>query len=157
MSEVTIRDQSIDTAGALAMLYAATDELVQRYGEIDDDGRLALDELRAPSGAFLVARLNAQLVGGVGLRRIGEASEHLGEVKRLWVRPDLRRQGIAAQLMEAIEDKARKLSFRQLYLETGPAQPEAISFYPKHQWQRVEQFPPGVFSHDVALRFTKVL
>lgn len=157
MLEVTIADEPIDSAGALALLYAATDELNQRYGVIDDDTRLVLDELRPPTGLFLVARDHRSLCGGVGLRAIADPDQHFAEVKRLWVRPDLRRRGVAAQLMAQIEEHARRLGYRQLFLETGPRQPEAIAFYPRHAWQHVEEFPPGAFSHDGAVRFTKIL
>ncbi len=157
MLKVSITAEPIDSAGALALLYAATDELNQRYGLIDDDARLSLGELRPPKGIFLVARDNRDLCGGVGLREIASPELQLAEVKRLWVRPDLRRHGVAAQLMSHVETHARRLGYRQLYLETGPRQPEAIAFYPKHSWTQIGEFPPDVFSHETAVRFTKVL
>lgn len=157
MLELTIDAEPIDSSGALSVLHAATDELNRRYGAVDDDMALHLDGLRPPSGDFLVAREDGHLVGCVGLRTISDPDARLGEVKRLWVRPDLRRAGVAAALMHAIERRARELGFRRLYLETGPAQPEAIAFYPKHAWTPVPDFPPGAFTHHSALRFTKDL
>jgi hypothetical protein len=49
------------------------------------------------------------------------------------------------------------MGYAQLYLETGPAQPEAVAFYPKHGWTPVEFFPEGAYTHESAYRFTKVL
>lgn len=118
---------------------------------------MELDELAPPLGVYLVARAEGHPVGGVGLRPISAPKEHLGEIKRLWVRPDLRRSGVAAALMVDIEERARSLGYERLYLETGPAQPEALSFYPKIGWEKVDSFPPGAFTHDAASRFTKVL
>lgn len=154
---LTIDDESIDSSGALSVFYAATDELNRRYGALDNDTHALLADLRAPRGIFLVAREGGHLAGGVGLRRISRPELRLGEVKRLWVRPDLRRSGVAASLMKEIETRSRELGLRQLYLETGPAQPEAVSFYPKQGWLSVPEFPPDAFTHHLALRFTKDL
>jgi GNAT superfamily N-acetyltransferase len=154
---LTITDEPFDSSGALSVLNAATDELNRRYGSVDDDMAMHLDELGPPRGSFLVARSDGHLAGGVGLRAISSPELLLGEVKRLWVRPDLRRSGVAALLMGEIEERARQLGYRQLYLETGPAQPEALAFYPKHGWTQVEEFPPDAFTHPMASRFTKPL
>lgn len=156
MPTLTIDDESIDTSGALSVYHAASDELERRYGGVGD-GHLQIDELKPPLGLFLVARYDHHLAGCVGLRPIGEANEHIGEVKRLWVRVDLRRLGFAAALMSAVEERARRGDYRRLYLETGPAQPEAIAFYAKTNWRSIDEFPPGVFAHPNSHRFTKVL
>ena len=99
MIPITVLPESIDTSGALALVHAASDELQQRYGGDGDNQHLSVDELRPPSGLFLVARHDRHLVGGVGLRSIAEPMLRYGEVKRLWVRPDLRREGIGLVLM----------------------------------------------------------
>ncbi len=157
MLSLTITDEPFDSSGALSVLNAATDELNRRYGSVEDDMATRLDQLGPPRGAFLVARSNGHLAGGVGVRAISDPQLLLGEVKRLWVRPDLRRSGVAALLMGAIEERARELGYRQLYLETGPAQPEALAFYPKHGWTQVADFPADAFTHPIASRFTKIL
>jgi len=157
MIAVTIQEESIHTSGALSVFHAAVDELNRRYGHSDDEHHLHNDELAGPRGTFLVARLEGHPAGGVGLRAIAEPERGLGEIKRLWVRPDLRRGGVAAQLMEAVQDRARALGYRQLYLETGRAQPEALAFYPATGWRQVDVFPEGAFTHELATRFTKVL
>jgi putative acetyltransferase len=154
---IDVNAESIDSSGALAILYAASDELQQRYGGEGDNAHLQLDELRPPEGLFLVARRERHLVGGVGLRSISEPDLHFAEVKRLWVRPDLRREGIALALMNEVEVRANEFGYRTLFLETGPAQPEALSLYDATGWTRIEQYPPGAFSHPQAHRFTKAL
>jgi GNAT superfamily N-acetyltransferase len=155
--EITIHEESLSSPGALSVVLAATDELNRRYGSVDDDIATHLDELSPPLGYYLVARSNGHLAGGVGVRSIGEPKLAAGEVKRLWVRPDLRRTGVAELLMNSLEARARELGYRTLYLETGDGQPEALAFYPKHGWHPVENFPPGAFTHHLAIRFSKML
>jgi GNAT superfamily N-acetyltransferase len=157
---VTINDEPVTSSGAFSLIYAAMDELDRRYGGPGDeehDHHLSLDELGAPRGAFLVARRRGDLVGGVGLRSILDPARRLGEVKRLWVRPDLRRTGIARALMDAVVHRARDLGYERLYLETGWAQPEAQALYPALGWTPVAQFPDGAWSYPDATRFTMPL
>lgn len=157
MSDLTIGEEPIDSNGALSVLYAATDELTLRYGGSGDNEHLHVDELRPPRGLFLVARLGGHLAGGVGLRPIADPNYHWGEIKRLWVRVDLRRAGIAAKLMDDVAAKAEQLGYVRLYLETGPRQPEAIAFYEKFDWTPIPAYPEGVFAHSQSLRFVRDL
>ena len=155
MISLTVKAESIDTSAALAIVHAASDELQQRYGGEGDSKHLRVDDLRPPLGLFLVARHEHHLVGGVGLRPICEPDLHYGEVKRLWVRPDLRRDGIGLVLMNEIERHAKELGYATLFLETGYAQPEALALYQSHGWTGIEHYPSGAFSHPHAHRFTK--
>jgi GNAT superfamily N-acetyltransferase len=157
MSNLVISDELITSSGALSVFHAAIDELNRRYGGSDEALHLQLDELIPPSGIFLVARLDDHPIGGVGVRSIGEAALHLGEIKRLWVRPDQRQHGVGTTLMDEIETRARDNGFLELYLETGYAQPEAMALYESTGWRRVAEFPEGSWSHPGAYRFAKVL
>jgi GNAT superfamily N-acetyltransferase len=157
VEKLTIAEESIDSSGALSVYHAAVDELNRRYGGEADTRHLLTSELKAPLGTFLVARLEGHPVGGVGVRPIGDPAAKYGEVKRLWVRSDLRRSGVAKRLMSEIEQWSRAAGYHGLYLETGPAQPEALAFYPRTGWLAVDEFPPGAFSHSGASRFMKDL
>ena len=157
MQNVDIARESIETSGALSVFHAAVDELARRYGPGADDRAEMLPQLREPEGFFLVARVATHLAGGVGLRAIGEGSRRFGEVKRLWVRPDLRRQGVAEALMAAVVNEAVREGFREVFLETGDRQPEAHALYVKTGWRAIDEFPDGTYSHPGAYRFKKTL
>jgi GNAT superfamily N-acetyltransferase len=154
---ISVVAESVDTNGALAIVHAASDELQQRYGGDGDNKHLDVDELRPPRGLFVVARYERQLVGGVGLRSIAEPTLGYAEVKRLWVRPDLRREGIGLVLMNEIERLAKELGYVTLFLETGPAQPEALALYRSNGWTEIDHYPAGVFCHPQAHWFKKDL
>ncbi|HQU00504.1 MAG TPA: GNAT family N-acetyltransferase [Acidimicrobiales bacterium] len=157
MHNVDIAREAIETSGALSIFYAAVDELARRYGPGADDRAELLPQLQEPQGFFLVARDEGHLAGGVGLRPIGETTRRLGEVKRLWVRPDLRRRGVADALMSAVVNEAARDGFSELFLETGDRQPEAHALYLKIGWTPIDEFPDGAYSHPGAFRFQRML
>jgi GNAT superfamily N-acetyltransferase len=116
------------TEPATRLLSAMTEELNTVY-ETDDRLDLpALDrrELSPPGGAYLVGWLYDEGVAGGGLRRLGPG---LVEIKRMYVRPDWRRRGIAAALLAALEATARDLGYERVRLDTGPRQPHAQRLY----------------------------
>ncbi len=83
-------------------------------------------ELRAPSGAWLVAYDGDEPVGCAGMRRL---DDHSAEVKRVFVRPAGRGRNLARALMAELEDLARVRGYRRMRLDTGDRQPEAVRLY----------------------------
>jgi GNAT superfamily N-acetyltransferase len=53
------------------------------------------------------------------------------EIKRMYTAPAFRGQGIAAAVLNALEQWAAELSYESCVLETGKRQPEAIALYKK--------------------------
>ena len=147
-----IRRVPIDEPAAAAAIAAAEAELDRRYGPGTDQGPLEPSSFCSPSGSFLVAELDGQLVGAVGLRGIAPG---VAEVKRLWVDDEVRRRGIGLALMDAIELDAIELGLELVELETGPLQPEAVSLYASSGWELVDELPIPVSTYGGALRFLK--
>jgi ribosomal protein S18 acetylase RimI-like enzyme len=53
----------------------------------------------------------------------------VAEVKRVYVAPEFRRQGLAQLLMAALEDSAAAAGARSVVLNSGSRQPEALALY----------------------------
>ena len=87
---------------------------------------LDLDSLCQPNVLFAVARDDEGAALGCGAVVLGP--DH-GEIKRMFVRPAARGRGMAAQIMQTLEQAALDRGCRLLLLETGPYQPEALAFY----------------------------
>ncbi|MET0355132.1 MAG: GNAT family N-acetyltransferase [Cellvibrio sp.] len=98
------------------------------------EARYALDltTLEQNNVLFVVARNSTGEAIGCGALVLGE---HAAELKRMFVRPLCRGQGIAARVLVKLEIEAVKRDCRLVQLETGPFQPEALAFYEKHGFQ----------------------
>ncbi len=53
------------------------------------------------------------------------------EIKRMYVKPAYRGQGVAVAVLQQLEDWAVELGYHKFVLETGKKQPEAIRLYQK--------------------------
>lgn len=78
------------------------------------------------------------------------------EVKRVFVAPEHRRRALAQQALARVEDSARGLGVRELVLQTGILQPEAIALYCRAGWERIPGFGPYL-NDDGSVCFRKAL
>ncbi|MET0462230.1 MAG: GNAT family N-acetyltransferase [Chitinophagaceae bacterium] len=64
------------------------------------------------------------------------------EMKRMYVKPDFRRQGISTAILKELENWAIENGFRNAVLETGNLQEEAIALYEKLGYTIIPNYPP---------------
>jgi GNAT superfamily N-acetyltransferase len=79
-----------------------------------------------PGGAYLVGfDQSGQVACGGGIKDLGDG---IAEIKRFYVVPAFRGQGLARALLEALEEEARRLGHRSLRLDTTtPTWPMYVS------------------------------
>ncbi len=76
----------------------------------------------------------------VGCGAIKELSKDAMEVKRMYVPPVRRGQGIAGKILKELENWAFELNYTKCLLETGKKQPEAIALYKKNGYQIIPNY-----------------
>jgi GNAT superfamily N-acetyltransferase len=123
-------------ADAASLREQMTAELRPRYADLVRTRGPFPESDPATVVVTLVAYADDQPVGTAALRRL----DGLHEVKRVYVAPSRRRDGLAARLLTALEDQARALGVRTLVLQTGVRQPEAVALYTREGWLPVPQF-----------------
>lgn len=94
---------------------------------------LDIASLSHPSVLFAVVRDAAGEPVGCGAIVI---KPEYGEVKRMYLRPQARGQGIAGRLIDALEAEAVQKGCRTFMLETGPTMPEALALYGRMGYRR---------------------
>ena len=143
-TQTEIRPADPDAPEAIACLSAYFQLLAHKIPSITPDLFPLPDPhagtFRAPNGQFLIAYSDTLPIGCVSLRPLEPG---IGEVKRLWVAPDARGQGLARRLMTAIEAHARTMGLTRLKLDTNAALPDAIALYRATGW--VETAPYSQF------------
>lgn len=85
----------------------------------------------------VIAYLNGEAVGAGGIKQYDSG---IMEVKRMFVLPENRGKGIAAEILKELEKWARELGFNKCVLETGIRQPEAIALYKKCGYKSIPNY-----------------
>jgi GNAT superfamily N-acetyltransferase len=95
------------------------------YGNIDLD-ETVVEEFAPPNGAFLVGYLDGVPVACGGWRLV--PPDH-AEIKRMYVVEQRRGEGLARELLAALENSAAAAGMSRMVLSTGYAQTEAMALY----------------------------
>lgn len=131
-----VRVESPSCADAQALITALDQDLAGVYppevifGLHEDDH----DEARM---IFLVARLHDRPVACGALRSL---DANTGEVKRMYVVPEVRGSGISRRLLGIVEDLAIGRRHRRLRLETGNQSPAALALYRSNGYREISLY-----------------
>jgi GNAT superfamily N-acetyltransferase len=138
---LSIAPEPFDAPEVQALVVALARDLDERYGDEDEEylNEVEPDEVSPPVGVFLVARVDGDAVGCGALRPLPGRAGY-GEVKRMYVSPAARGAGVGRALLAALEARGPELGFRVLRLETGDAQPEAVTLYESAGWIRIASY-----------------
>jgi putative acetyltransferase len=159
-----IAPEALTSAVAAALIVALNAELSARYPE-PGATHFHLDpgEVAPGKGIFLVARWLGRPVGCGALRCLREPAlmrelgPRVGELKRMYVAPEVRGQGIGRALLARLEAEARTLGLARLVLETGTRQAEALALYRRAGFTEIPAYGEYAASHTTSVCLAKVL
>jgi ribosomal protein S18 acetylase RimI-like enzyme len=125
--------------------------LVREYFEmagvvLREDRKNFIEEYFGEGQGLWLARVEGELAGCVGLRRLPTPEElkpenvECAEIKRTYVREKFRGRGIAARLLEAVENFAREAGYAWIYLDTASNMAAAARLYERNGFVRCEKY-----------------
>src|SRR2546426_12391374 len=135
-----------DTVDAMALIAELDAYLVPLYPPESHHG-FSVDKLLREAVAFFVMRHERVLAGCGGIKLFGT---EYGEIKRMYVRPQFRRSGLAKLLLDHFTEYASSHGVRILRLETGIHQHAAIALYERVGFKRIPPF--GEYRDDPVSR-----
>ncbi|NIF22374.1 GNAT family N-acetyltransferase [Candidatus Pantoea multigeneris] len=162
MSQQFFRDVSPEDAELQPILTGLFGEYATRYGDFfrNQPEVVELTEwYLPPQGLFIVLERDGEIIA---MGAYKPYDENTAELKRIWTRSDLRRQGLAAQILHELERRALLAGYQRIFLTTGFRQPEAVRLYISYGYQPqfdttgdMERY--GQPPHDGRLRFLKTI
>jgi ribosomal protein S18 acetylase RimI-like enzyme len=147
VSSVEVTPVNVRGEAARECLDRYFDELAARFPEGYDrkgDGAAELDRFTPPAGVFLLAQISGQSVGCGALRTFAPG---IGEIKRMWVSPEFRGQGVARKLLEGLEHAARERGLRAVRLDTHSSLGEALRLYRSAGYREIPRFNGSPYAH----------
>jgi ribosomal protein S18 acetylase RimI-like enzyme len=138
MAGFKIRKVAIEEA---ERAYALVEEYFQAAKVVarEDRGKFE-EEYFAENAGVWAAEIAGELVGCIALRKLTAQGAHIGEIKRMYVRPEYRGQGIAEGLLSALENFARQHGYEELYLDTAADMTAAARLYERCGYERRERY-----------------
>jgi GNAT superfamily N-acetyltransferase len=155
-AEIEFRVMAMDEGDAAMLAQAMRDEISGMYDGMDLDSpqmpKAGIAELGPPHGAFLVGYRGGAPICCGGVKRLDERG---CELKRMYVAPEARGDGVGRRLLRALEDAARELGYAVARLDTGPRQRGAQHLYESAGYAPIANFngnPVASFFGEKPLR-----
>lgn len=131
-------EADVAAVGDLFREYRASLETDLCFQGFDAELRGLPGAYRPPGGALLVAEVAGALVGCVALRPLEPPA--VAEMKRLYVRPAGRGQGIGEALVRAILARAQAAGYQRVRLDTLPSMAAAQDLYRRLGFREIEAY-----------------
>jgi putative acetyltransferase len=137
MSGVEVRPEPLDSPVALNLIAALNAELSRDYPPSQRFHSLAAEEVAEGAGAFVVVWLDGAPAGCGAVRVLGNG---VAELKRMYVVPQARGQGLSRAVLDALEARAAALGAIRIVLETGDKALAALGLYQSAGYARIPCF-----------------
>ena len=134
--EMNVTGARLDDPVVKDLIELIQGEYVVRYGG-PDDAPIDAEEFAPPRGLFLLATLDGEPAGCGGWRDLGDGR---AELKRMFTVAAFRNRGVARTLLAELERTAAAAGIRDMVLETGAVQPEAIALYRSTGYDPIDGF-----------------
>jgi GNAT superfamily N-acetyltransferase len=96
-----------------------------------------LDKFMLPKGRLLLGYVEDQPMGIACLKAL---SETIGEVKRMYVRPEARNRGLGRALLNQLLEEARQIGYQRVRLDSARFMTEAHQLYRTNGFREIEAY-----------------
>ena len=116
-----------------------------------DDGLDHLSDFYSyPSCSYYVLLKDGEIIGGIGLAEFDGFADCC-ELQKLYLCDEVKGNGLGYKLIAFIEEKAKEMGYRQIYLETHTNLQAAIHIYEKCGYKEIER--PAAVVHGTMNKF----
>ncbi|HEY2988762.1 MAG TPA: GNAT family N-acetyltransferase [Candidatus Binatia bacterium] len=129
--------QHLESVRDLFVEYAESLSFNLCFQDFDTELKNLPGDYASPHGCLLLAKQEERIVGCVALRKW---DENICEMKRLYVIPNARGQGIGRQLAAAIIARAKEIGYKRMRLDTLASMEVANRLYSSLGFRSIEAY-----------------
>jgi GNAT superfamily N-acetyltransferase len=139
VARVTVRAEPADGEPGRTLLAEYYAEISSRYPDWDPSlgSTASVADMSPPEGRFVVAYVDGEPAGCGTVKRLDEST---GEIKRIYVCPDARGQGVARRILAALEEAATEMGYARVRLDTGERLPEAQTLFRSSGYSEIPDY-----------------
>lgn len=143
--EITAEDDSKIAAAIRAVLREMG---APKVGTAYEDTALdcMTETYNAEKRAYFVVANGTEILGGAGIAPLQDYESDVAELQKMYFMPEARGIGLGSEMMSKCLDFAKRMGFKQCYLETLPYMTDAQKLYRKVGFQNLDQ-PLGNTGH----------
>lgn len=120
---------------------------IQNY---DDELKDLSYKYGLPDGRLYLAYWDGELAGSIALRKL---DEERCELKRMYIKPEFRRRGIAVTLVKRLIADAREIGYRHMLLDTLPFLQVAIRMYQNLGFYEIERYNDSPMDTSIYMKY----
>ena len=144
--------EQIETARELFREYQEWLGISLCFQNFDDEVANLPADYRMPNGRLLIAIKDGDVVGCIALRKL---TDDACEMKRLFLRPQFRGEGLGREMVQRIIDEAREIGYERMRLDTLPRwMDQAIALYEQFGFRDI---PPYYDNPVAGARFMELI
>jgi ribosomal protein S18 acetylase RimI-like enzyme len=140
--------EHLEITKKLFMEYARSLEFSLGFQDFEEEIAGMPGHYGPPDGCILLVYVGDEAAGCVALRKLEKG---ICEMKRLYVRPEYRGQGIGKALSEKVIEEAMRIGYHKMRLDTLASMKEAISIYRRQGFREIKPYRYNPFEYAVFL------
>ena len=130
--------EQVEQARELFLEYAESLGFSLSFQRFDEELKNLPGAYAPPSGRLLLAHHQGQTAGCIALRQL---DHQICEMKRLYVRPDYRGEGVGRMLVDRVIVEARTIGYERMRLDTiESSMQDAIALYRKRGFREIAPY-----------------
>ncbi len=133
----TLTDEDINTAKSLFAEYAQSLPFKLNFQNFDAELANLPGDYAPPEGCLMLAFSEQRAAGCIALRAL---EYKVCEMKRLYVRPAFRGLALGKSLVDALIEKAKRLGYAGMLLDTAPGMTAAQGLYSAYGFKDVSAY-----------------
>ena len=134
---IPVNDAQLQDAIHLFSEYANSLNISLDFQNFNEELNIINAMYGSPTGCLLLVYDKEQAIACAAYRKIGEG---ICELKRMYIKPDFRIQGIGQQLVELLCNKAKQNGYFLMRLDTLDSMLPALSLYRKNGFKEIEAY-----------------
>lgn len=135
-----VRSTDSEATRCLREYYAELDHVFPTGFNPDEWGALSPEDTDPPHGCFLLVYSSEDGTRALGCGAVKTMDAGFGEIKRMWLDPSIRGQGLGRVLLHELEREAAVLGHQIVRLDTSTHLPTAVAMYKSCGYTEIERY-----------------